>query len=263
MELAILCGVDVALIVIGNNKLTQYSSGDMDQLLLRYTDGGFDEPQAEPLTNEDYSKLYAKKNKNSGAKQGGSPAKKARLDSPTLPVPVKPLAAATPSSEARASPASRNPPTPPGKPVSPPGASSSHRLATAAPSRLPQCHQSNHQHGSSALNQSSYVGYPSTCSGSFPSPFSVPGGHFAPPDRSVRTIPQSPPPLSPLFLATWYPSLTRLAMDGVTGVSPRLWLVVALVRQASLSPSLKVADAPRQWWPPPRGTQNFWWQAPS
>jgi hypothetical protein len=77
MELSILCGSEVALIVIGNNKLTQYSSSDMDQLLLRYTDGGFDEPQA-IWTNQDYHQLFEKK-KNQDKES--TPNKRARVES--------------------------------------------------------------------------------------------------------------------------------------------------------------------------------------
>jgi hypothetical protein len=98
MELAILCGCEVALIVIGNNKLTQYSSSDMDQLLLRYTDGGFEEPHAEPLTSDDYPKLFGKKNKTlvtgTCASSKESPAKKARVESPA---PLQAASAAAPS----------------------------------------------------------------------------------------------------------------------------------------------------------------------
>lgn len=98
MELAILCGCEVALIVIGNNKLTQYSSSDMDQLLLRYTDGGFEEPHAEPLTSDDYPKLFGKKNKalvtGTCASSKESPAKKARVESPA---PLQAASAAAPS----------------------------------------------------------------------------------------------------------------------------------------------------------------------
>lgn len=38
-ELSVLCHSEVALIIFnGNNKLVQYSSADMDKLLLKYTE---------------------------------------------------------------------------------------------------------------------------------------------------------------------------------------------------------------------------------
>ncbi|ORX53668.1 hypothetical protein DM01DRAFT_1322681 [Hesseltinella vesiculosa] len=52
-ELSVLCGCDIALIVFNaNNKLVQYSSGNMDQVLMRYTD--FGEPY-ESKTNQDFA----------------------------------------------------------------------------------------------------------------------------------------------------------------------------------------------------------------
>ncbi|KAI8069507.1 hypothetical protein BC940DRAFT_297903 [Gongronella butleri] len=52
-ELSVLCGCDIALIIFNsNNKLVQYSSGDIDQVLMRYTD--FGEP-FESKTNQDFS----------------------------------------------------------------------------------------------------------------------------------------------------------------------------------------------------------------
>ncbi len=51
MELSILCDCEVALIVFSsNNKLFQYASSKMDQILLRYTD--YTEPHR-PLSNSD------------------------------------------------------------------------------------------------------------------------------------------------------------------------------------------------------------------
>lgn len=51
MELSILCDCDVALIIFGaNNKLFQYSSIDMEKVLLRYSE--HQEPR-QPLTNND------------------------------------------------------------------------------------------------------------------------------------------------------------------------------------------------------------------
>jgi hypothetical protein len=183
MELAILCGCEVALIVIGNNKLTQYSSSDMDQLLLRYTDGGFDEPQAEPLTSDDYPKLFGKKNKANKE----SPAKKPRVESPVpqqgahAPALVKPLAVA-PSAHQRhqqqhhhhqqqhqqqqqlldgrtspTGPVTRGPSPPLGaKPVSP-------ILGGAARLSAPQ------QQLAPTYPAASYIGYPSTRTAQFPS----------------------------------------------------------------------------------------------
>lgn len=52
-ELSILCNCDVAVIIFNSqDKLVQYSSSDMDQLLLRYTNYG--EP-SETRSNEDVS----------------------------------------------------------------------------------------------------------------------------------------------------------------------------------------------------------------
>jgi len=82
MELSILCGCELALIVIGsNNKLTTYASSDLDDVLMRYTEGGFDEPGSDPLTNEDYAKLFE-------SKAPKSPLKKARQSPPTCTSPV-------------------------------------------------------------------------------------------------------------------------------------------------------------------------------
>lgn len=42
-ELSVLCGCEIGLIIFNNdNKLTEYSSSDMDQILLRYTE--YNEP---------------------------------------------------------------------------------------------------------------------------------------------------------------------------------------------------------------------------
>lgn len=194
MELAILCGCEVALIVIGNNKLTQYSSSDMDQLLLRYTDGGFDEPLADPLTSEDYPKLFGKKNK--GNKE--SPAKKPRVESPVpqnthamvAPALAKPLAAAPsaqqPPVDGRTSPTAppvqlvaRGPSPPPGaskQAVSPTGAA---RLAAPQQQLAP------------TYPAASYVGYPSTRTAQFPSQSqSVSRSSAAP---SLYSVPSSGP----------------------------------------------------------------------
>jgi hypothetical protein len=183
MELAILCGCEVALIVIGNNKLTQYSSSDMDQLLLRYTDGGFDEPHADPLTSDDYPKLFGKKNKAASlpgtcSSQKESPAKKARIESPT---PLqgapshpasKPLVAS--HHEGRTSPSvasvptlvPRGPSPPLGvKPVSPP--------APFAPGQGARLAAPQQQLASSYPSPMGYpmvgAGYPATRTGQFPS----------------------------------------------------------------------------------------------
>ncbi|KAI3632422.1 hypothetical protein MIR68_009528 [Amoeboaphelidium protococcarum] len=54
-ELAVLCGIELALIVITpQNKLIQYSSGEMDHALLRYTDSG--EP-VESRDNQDFAQM--------------------------------------------------------------------------------------------------------------------------------------------------------------------------------------------------------------
>ena len=53
-ELAVLCNCEVGLILFTqNNKLFQFASSDMDQLLLRYTE--FSEPH-ESRTNVDVEK---------------------------------------------------------------------------------------------------------------------------------------------------------------------------------------------------------------
>ena len=55
MELSILCDCEIALIIFSSNgKLFQYSSTDMDKVLLRYTE--FTESH-KPLTNKDVRKL--------------------------------------------------------------------------------------------------------------------------------------------------------------------------------------------------------------
>ena len=55
-ELAVLCNCDVGLIMFTqNNKLFQFSSTDMDNLLLRYTE--FNEPH-ECRTSEDVEKVH-------------------------------------------------------------------------------------------------------------------------------------------------------------------------------------------------------------
>jgi hypothetical protein len=50
MELSLLCDCDVALIVFNGNKLFEYSSSNMDKILLKYTD--YTEPH-ERKTNAD------------------------------------------------------------------------------------------------------------------------------------------------------------------------------------------------------------------
>lgn len=91
MELSILCGCELALIVIGsNNKLTTYASSDLDDVLMRYTEGGFDEPSSDPYTNADYAKLYE-------SKAPKSPLKKARQSPPTCTSPVPRQMRAPPS----------------------------------------------------------------------------------------------------------------------------------------------------------------------
>lgn len=55
MELSILCDCEIALIIFSSNdKLYQYSSGDMDKILLKYTD--YREPHT-PLSNKDVCSL--------------------------------------------------------------------------------------------------------------------------------------------------------------------------------------------------------------
>eukprot|EP01103_Thecamoeba_quadrilineata_P011771 TRINITY_DN2881_c0_g1_i1.p1 TRINITY_DN2881_c0_g1~~TRINITY_DN2881_c0_g1_i1.p1 ORF type:complete len:551 (-),score=82.21 TRINITY_DN2881_c0_g1_i1:152-1804(-) len=55
MELSILCDCEIALIIFSsNNKLFQYSSNEMDKILLRYTEYG--EPYR-PLTNNEYQQF--------------------------------------------------------------------------------------------------------------------------------------------------------------------------------------------------------------
>jgi hypothetical protein len=57
MELSILCDCEIALIIFSSNdKLYQYSSTDMDKVLLKYTD--YSEPHT-PLSNKDYWKTFA------------------------------------------------------------------------------------------------------------------------------------------------------------------------------------------------------------
>eukprot|EP01096_Ripella_sp_DP13-Kostka_P003219 TRINITY_DN1465_c0_g2_i1.p1 TRINITY_DN1465_c0_g2~~TRINITY_DN1465_c0_g2_i1.p1 ORF type:complete len:464 (-),score=217.27 TRINITY_DN1465_c0_g2_i1:362-1753(-) len=69
MELSILCDCDVALIIFGtNNKLFQYSSSDMEKVLLRYSE--HQEPR-QPLTNHDYNNSFSKRT-------GKKPAKRSR-----------------------------------------------------------------------------------------------------------------------------------------------------------------------------------------
>ena len=53
LEISVLTECDIALMVIHRNRLYQYASSDMDQLLLRYTDSTR-EPQ-ESRTNADVS----------------------------------------------------------------------------------------------------------------------------------------------------------------------------------------------------------------
>ncbi|KAL6052441.1 putative Floral homeotic protein APETALA [Balamuthia mandrillaris] len=69
MELSILCDCEVGLIVIGGcgNKLTQYSSCEMEMLLMRYAEGKFDEPCL-PLTNANYPEMFDKPHKKSKKK---------------------------------------------------------------------------------------------------------------------------------------------------------------------------------------------------
>jgi hypothetical protein len=73
MELSILCDCEIALIIFNsNNKLYQYSSTDMDKILLKYTD--YNEPHS-PLSNNDYWKHFANKGKGKrklDADEGGS-----------------------------------------------------------------------------------------------------------------------------------------------------------------------------------------------
>eukprot|EP00029_Vermamoeba_vermiformis_P005283 TRINITY_DN1788_c0_g1_i1.p1 TRINITY_DN1788_c0_g1~~TRINITY_DN1788_c0_g1_i1.p1 ORF type:complete len:463 (-),score=65.76 TRINITY_DN1788_c0_g1_i1:201-1589(-) len=73
MELSILCDCEIALIIFNsNNKLYQYSSTDMDKILLKYTD--YNEPHS-PLSNSDYWKHFANKGKGKrklDADDGGS-----------------------------------------------------------------------------------------------------------------------------------------------------------------------------------------------
>lgn len=226
MELAILCGCEVALIVIGNNKLTQYSSSDMDQLLLRYTDGGFEEPHADPLTSDDYPKLFGKKNKTlvtgTCASSKESPAKKPRVESPTplqaqSAPSVKPLASAA-HHDGRSSPSAapvptlvpRGPSPPLGvKPVSPTAgfarlAAPQQQLAASYPApymvgggypatrtgQFPSSHQQSSSSSSrSNITTPSLYSAPSTSANNVNANSSTPGG------RIVRTPPHPKPSL--------------------------------------------------------------------
>jgi hypothetical protein len=59
MELSILCDCEIALIIFSsNNKLFQYSSTEMDKILLRYTEYS---DSHKPMTNQDYYKTFAGK----------------------------------------------------------------------------------------------------------------------------------------------------------------------------------------------------------
>jgi len=61
MELSILCDCEIAVIIFSsNNKLIQYSSHEMDKILLKYTE--YNE-QHKPMTNADYYQQFAKKDK--------------------------------------------------------------------------------------------------------------------------------------------------------------------------------------------------------
>eukprot|EP01102_Stenamoeba_stenopodia_P006689 TRINITY_DN1857_c0_g2_i3.p2 TRINITY_DN1857_c0_g2~~TRINITY_DN1857_c0_g2_i3.p2 ORF type:complete len:395 (-),score=83.22 TRINITY_DN1857_c0_g2_i3:1749-2825(-) len=73
MELSILCDCEIALIIFSSNgKLFQYSSTDMDKVLLRYTD--FTDPH-KPLTNKDYTKSFSNKSKkDDGSSRESSPS---------------------------------------------------------------------------------------------------------------------------------------------------------------------------------------------
>ncbi|KAI8872335.1 SRF-like protein, partial [Ramicandelaber brevisporus] len=52
-ELSVLCRADVALIIFNSqNKLYQYCSSDMDEMLIRYTSGSV---PTETKTNRDFS----------------------------------------------------------------------------------------------------------------------------------------------------------------------------------------------------------------
>lgn len=233
MELAILCGCEVALIVIGNNKLTQYSSSDMDQLLLRYTDGGFEEPHADPLTSDDYSKLFGKKNKTivtgTCASSKESPAKKPRVESPTplqaqSAPSVKPLASAA-HHDGRSSPSAAAPvptlvprgPSPPlgVKPVSPTAgfarlAAPQQQLAASYPSpymvgggypttrtgQFPSSHQQSSSSSRSNITPSLYSA-PSTSANNVNANSSTPGGRISPP--SHRGSFAAPGSVSPTF----------------------------------------------------------------
>eukprot|EP00026_Physarum_polycephalum_P006248 Phypoly_transcript_06290.p1 GENE.Phypoly_transcript_06290~~Phypoly_transcript_06290.p1 ORF type:complete len:594 (+),score=118.36 Phypoly_transcript_06290:223-1782(+) len=59
MELSILCDCEIALIIFSsNNKLFQYSSTEMDKILLRYTEYS---DSHKPMTNQDYYRTFAGK----------------------------------------------------------------------------------------------------------------------------------------------------------------------------------------------------------
>jgi len=67
MELSILCDCNIALIVFSSsNKLFQYASSDMDDILLKYTE--YNEAH-KPLTNVDYYKSFSKKQKQSSSRR--------------------------------------------------------------------------------------------------------------------------------------------------------------------------------------------------
>ena len=66
-ELAILCDAEVAVVIFGaNQKLTMYSSGNVDEIMTKYSQHKAD-PHNEIITTEDYFRDRARKGFGQGA----------------------------------------------------------------------------------------------------------------------------------------------------------------------------------------------------
>lgn len=132
MELSILCDCEIALIIFSsNNKLFQYSSTEMDKILLRYTEYS---DSHKPMTNQDYYRTFAGKGKGDKDLDDDSPD-----EAPPLPVRERnPSIDAPPSYH-------NNPP--------PPSSSSS----SSSSSSMSNPHSSNHGGHLSSNNSLSVV----------------------------------------------------------------------------------------------------------
>lgn len=89
MELSILCDCEIALIIFSsNNKLFQYSSTEMDKILLRYTEYS---DSHKPMTNQDYYRTFAGKkgdkddDESPGMGEIEAPQHRERIEGPPAP----------------------------------------------------------------------------------------------------------------------------------------------------------------------------------